>query len=387
MTSGITSDWVADLASVLVRHPSEQSAAMEADPAVIALIDDVAGPWLERAGIVFSRDPMGNLVVNLQGEQGGPHLMFMGYAMTHPAAAMKAPFSGEIISLGGQRRVRGRGASEQKGALAAGLTALQAFTQRGGPVRGRLSFALSTAGETGRHDTARSVVAQMGAVPDYTVILLGTDGRISIGNKGRIDVALTVRGRSCHSSTPSQGVDAISGARVVMALLDALRVVDRPAPDAFGPRTLTVTAIESFPKATHTVQDRVEMMVDWRLLPGDDPEAALEEIRHALSDLKPWSVGISPGPMMYPALVNDTDGLVSAIRAAMEMASQPVPDTFFSPAALDAGFFLAEGGQAVMWGPGQMEQFHSDEEAIEIEELALGARGYLALMEYLLGTR
>jgi acetylornithine deacetylase len=90
---------------------------------------------------------------------------------------------------------------------------------------------------------------------------------------------------------------------------------------------------------------------------------------------------------MYPALVNDTDGLVSAIRAAMEMASQPVPDTFFSPAALDAGFFLAEGGQAVMWGPGQMEQFHSDEEAIEIEELALGARGYLALMEYLLGTR
>ena len=386
MTAEIEPEAVGKLAALLVRHPSEQSEAMESDPAVLGLIDKVVGPWLQRTGLSAERDGMGNLMVDLVAPSEGPHLMIVGYAMTHPRGAMPRPFDGDIIAVDGANALRGRGVSEQKGPLAAALSALQAFARKGGPASGRLTFALVTAGETGRHDAAASVLAHLGSVPDFAVIALGTDSRVAIGNKGRIDVDITVHGRSCHSSTPWQGVDAVAGARAAMDRLDDLRIAERPAPERFGPRALTVTAIESFPKATHTVQDRVALTVDRRLLPGDDPDEALAEIRQAIGDLPPWTVEIALGPVMYPALVDESCDLVRVIRQAIS-AEDSALDTFFSPAALDAGYFLTKGSQAVMWGPGKMEQFHSSEEAVALDDLARGARGYLGLMRRLLGTR
>ena len=39
-----------------------------------------------------------------------------------------------------------------------------------------------------------------------------------------------------------------------------------------------------------------------------------------------------------------------------------------------------------MWGPGRMEQFHTDEESVLIEELVAGAKGYLGFLESALTT-
>src|SRR5262249_59337625 len=110
---------------------------------------------------------------------------------------------------------RGRGVSEQKGPLAAALAAVKAAADRL-PLRGRLIFTVSTAGETGRHDAALSICDALGFAPRLAVIVIGTTSRVAIANKGRIDAIITIRGKASHSSTPLVGVNAIDGARRVL---------------------------------------------------------------------------------------------------------------------------------------------------------------------------
>jgi acetylornithine deacetylase/succinyl-diaminopimelate desuccinylase-like protein len=62
----------------------------------------------------------------------------------------------------------------------------------------------------------------------------------------------------------------------------------------------------------------------------------------------------------------------------------PSPPTFYSHGALDAGYFCAKGAEATMWGPGEMDQWHSEDERISVDELQAGARAYFGLVrEYL----
>ena len=52
------------------------------------------------------------------------------------------------------------------------------------------------------------------------------------------------------------------------------------------------------------------------------------------------------------------------------------PQTFHSHGALDAGFFCHKGGEAAMWGPGAIEQWHSEDERIAVSDLVAGAVAY-----------
>ena len=145
------------LAQQLVRFPSPQTERMEAEPQVQAFIGDCVAPILAQRGLNGHRDAMGNLVIEVGPESADRSLLLMAYAMTHAASAMTDPYSGALIETPEGRAVRGRGLSEQKGSLAAAIVALTC-AQKLGKWRGRLVFALNSAGETGRHDAAIAIL-------------------------------------------------------------------------------------------------------------------------------------------------------------------------------------------------------------------------------------
>src|SRR4249920_1056992 len=202
-----------------VRHPSPQTERFEHEPQVQSFIAEQVVPLVQTLGLPWRRDPMGNLIVELGPERSDRSLMLMAYAMTHPASRMTDPYAGELID---GAFVRGRGVSEQKGSLAAALAAVKTAADRL-TLQGRVVFAVSTAGETGRHDAAASVCEALGYCPKLVITAIGTTGQVALANKGRIDVVVTVRGKSSHSSTPWLGVDAIEGARRV---LDRVLAID-----------------------------------------------------------------------------------------------------------------------------------------------------------------
>ena len=372
-----------DWAQRIARTPSQQTDRFEAEPEVQAFIRDCVVPILAEAVIAARIDAMGNAIAEIGPRDASRSLLLMGYAMTHPAAAMRDPFGGEVVETPDGPALRGRGVAEQKGSLAAAIAAAAAWA-KAPPADSRLVLAISTAGETGRHDAARAILAEIGTVPPLGIVVLGTGGRVALGNKGRIDVEVVVTGRPAHSSTPWAGVNAIEGLRQV---LDQLPRVPLPAKEhpALGRATLTPTFIETWPRATHTVQAGAKLTLDRRLLPGDDPDIAFCELRAALSLPAPFGLEVKRGAYMYPCEIAPDGALMRAIAEGAALAGLPAPEGYHSHGALDAGYLLAQGCEAAMWGPGAPEQWHSDNEQVTLAATEEGARLYLGLLRALLG--
>jgi acetylornithine deacetylase/succinyl-diaminopimelate desuccinylase-like protein len=270
------------------------------------------------------------------------------------------------------------------------LEALEIVAPARDALRGRLLFSVSTAGETGRHDSIARILEGFGAPaalgpqpgptkgPELAIVGIGTVNRLCLANKGRIDVHITVRGKSSHSSMPWDGRDAIDGMRQVMDRLDALALGgDHPH---LGRPTLTKTHIHSGPDATHTVQDRCDLTLDRRLLPGEDPEPAVRQIQEAVRGIPGVEVEVRAGVISYPAEISPEARLAGAAHAASRAVRGRDAEVFYSHAALDAGYLQRHGVEAAMWGPGDLRFAHTDAEVISIRELEDAAKMYAYLI-------
>src|SRR5262249_33981243 len=182
---GIPTKHIVEWTGAFVRHPSPQTERFEHEPQVQSFIGERVVPLVQELGLPWRRDPMGNLLVELGPQRADKSLMLMAYALTHPANRMPNPYAGELIEDASGAYVRGRGVSEQKGSLAAALAAVKAAADRL-PLRGRLIFTVSTAGETGRHDAALSICDALGFAPPLARIVLRTPGRRPPPHQGRL---------------------------------------------------------------------------------------------------------------------------------------------------------------------------------------------------------
>jgi len=266
-----------ELLIALVKVPSPQTERLEGEPLLKAFITSAIEPRLRSMGFVDLRyDAMGNLIAAYGAGTSNKSLMFIGNAMNQPASTMPNPYDGDVVDgaaygLPGEC-VMGKGASEQKANLAAMLHAMETVIASKVAIKGKLVFTCCLSGETGKHDAIKSVVEGAGVRADMAV-LGGTGLKVTLGNRGRIDVFVTVKGAPCHSSRPWDGVNAVTGATEAIRLLLAKVKVDKSHPQ-LGRQSLTVNHIRSFPDSTHTVQERCELTLDRRLLPGDDPNEA-----------------------------------------------------------------------------------------------------------------
>src|SRR5918993_3089626 len=301
----------------LLRYPSPQTERLEDDPQLKKFIAEMVAPRLaELTGSAGAIDAMGNLIWRPGGasDETSKGLLLMGYAMTFPATSMKQPFSGAFVDGEGfgapAQCALGRGACEQKGALAAMIYAAAIVARTQLSLRAPLILAVSLAGETGRHDTAKFILENDVIVARSAIIGLGTSNRICLGNKGRIDVEIIVRGKSAHSSMPEQGVNAVDGFRRVMERLDRLPL--ESGHHGLGNATLTVTQITSGPNISHTIPDVCRVVLDRRLLPVEDPDVAFQQIQEVLQDVRGWSITITRGALMYPAEVGRDAPIVAA---------------------------------------------------------------------------
>jgi acetylornithine deacetylase len=111
--------------------------------------------------------------------------------------------------------------------------------------------------------------------------------------------------------------------------------------------------IESFPKATHTIQDKCVISYDRRLLPGESPEGALAEIEHLLSGIKDYKIEVKKGPFMYPSEIGKEAKVARCLAGAIRtVTNREATYTYFN-SALDAGLLNRAGIECLMFGPGR----------------------------------
>ena len=375
-------DEVKRLTVKLVQHASPQTRLLEAEPQVLALIRDVVKPELEQAGLHPAIDKMGNLILRLRGRSSEGRLLLVSYAMCAAPSTMQNPYSGEVIDgapyqLTGQC-VWGRGACEQKGSLAAMLAAVRFLGANKVELPSDLYFVVSTAGETGKHDSLAYVLDHGSVDADWCII----DGppEIQLGNKGRVDVLVTVKGKQAHSSRPWEGINAIDGAMQVLERLKPLMPFpeNRVHPD-LGDVSLTTNAIESFPKATHTIQSECRIMFDRRLLPGDDPAKAVQQMKDAIGTIDPFEIEVSPRDFMYPSEMRRDAEVVQMLEQGIRTMLNYEPKFCFSTAANDTGLFNHRGIQAINYGSRHIRFQHTDHDLVPLSSVFNAAKVFAFL--------
>jgi acetylornithine deacetylase len=268
-------------------------------------------------------------------------------------------------------RVYGRGACDDKAALAAEMIAVKELLEEGVVLpRGcvLVGGADEEYGMTGSAALAAAGMEFCGAIvgePTSLDIVPATDGQMYF--------QVRTRGKAAHTSRPHEGINAIY---LIAEVMDVLR---RRAASVFPTRhhplcesPLLTVAIIHGGSSEHVVPDGCEIRVDRRLIPGETGEEALEEIEAWLAeDLDRETHERVETEMMFknqPPLDTPVDHpLVQGLCAVVE---EVVGEAKIRGIKGNTdGSNLSEGGiPSVVFGPGGGGS-HSSVEFADIEKL------------------
>ena len=322
------------------------------DPKLVHYVQDVVRPELVALGVYDLLDVAGNnLVARIGSGETDRVLLIQNYTAAQHHNLMDEPFSGKVGTAAAwgvdEPCVFGQGVSQNKAHQAVMLAVLKLLAESGANLRGRLFWAVNNEARSS-HACSEAIIAALDRRPGFGIIQLGTGLKLSLGNRGRVDVRVHVRGIVSHSSRPDLGLSAIDGAAEVIRRLKGLTWPARHP--ILGGRHAVVYKVRYEPIAPHTLPSDAYLTIDRRLLPGDDPTAVPDEIRAAIGDLAPWSATVEGDVYMLPALVEADHPGVRALQAANRTVRGQEAETYHGLGTFDAGGPCALGVPTVMYG-------------------------------------
>lgn len=345
-------DVVVDLLRAQTQVPAGQTEIQPGDPTIAAAVSDTVLPRIQELRPAELRQhPDGDVAARF-GPSGDAGILLQTYIVSQHANLMEADKSGTVVGDAGlmEAHALGQGASQNKGALAAALTALRALPD---DLEQPVWLTVNTEGKSS-HDGSRRILDDLGVSAAVGIVAVGTDLRISLGNRGRVDVKITVAGESSHSSQPWLGSNPIEDAADVVRSLRALPLPEKHA--TLGPVSATPYQFVCHPVSPHTIPSNVRLIVDRRLLPGESPAVAVEELRSHLATAVPKArVDVEIGETMLPAMVPEESPVVTALREGLRARRRSGDVTFWSMNTFDAGYACSKGIPTVMFGPGRRQ--------------------------------
>ncbi len=348
-------DTLVELAQVPTDVPLGENTFMAPDdPKLVHYVQHELRPRVQSVGAYDIIDAPGNqMVVRLGDGSADPCFLVMVYTPTQHHNLMEDPFSGKIArgtEWGYDEPCAfGQGVSQNKAHHAVMLALLKLFTEHNISLEGTLYFGVNNEGNSS-HECFRQILSVLPRKPQFALLLVGNGLKVSLGNRGRVDINVEIRGKASHSSSPHLGASAIDGANALLNRLD--RVPLEGSHPILGGRHVLAYQIVYEPVAPHTLPDVARLRIDRRLLPGDDPDKAVSEFREAVGTIPQYQMSVEKGPVMLPALVEPDNLGVQALMQAHRRVIGADPETIYGMGSYDAGGPCAAGIPAVMYGAG-----------------------------------
>ena len=369
-------DPVLTLAAELVKIPSHRGIPHQESEVAkrVAHFLDQRGV---RARLIEVRDGRPNLLASVDSGRPGPHLVLCGHTDTVPLNRDDPGFgfSGDIAD----GVLRGRGAADMKGAVAAMAGALVSLHEGAGLPAGQVTLA-AVIDEEMESLGAEALIAG-GITADGAIIGEPTQNRLALGHKGLEWLEIEFTGRAAHGGTPGAGVNAINAAAHFVALVEtqlvpALALRTHPL---LGPPTVNCGTISGGDQPS-TVAARCVLRVDRRSIPGESYQSLCDELRALLVTVGERRPGIKtelrrmPGGMATlehrPAVIDAAHPIARATRSAASAVTGRQAGDIAFPAWSDAGLLSSFASiPCVILGPGDLSVAHTPWESVPVAQV------------------
>ncbi len=127
-------------------------------------------------------------------------------------------------------------------------------------------------------------------VPDYVIITEPTNLAVYIGHRGRMEIKITLKGKSAHASAPQRGKNALEMAAEVINDIKELNLKLKKYP-FLGKGTIAVTYQECKTPSLNAIPDLAILYLDRRLTLGENKHTALKEIK-TLPSVKKYKAAV-----------------------------------------------------------------------------------------------
>lgn len=369
---------VLGLARALVAIPSVNPALAQ-DGAGEAEIARVASRWLSAWG--FSVEELefepGRPTVLAKMDRGpGPTLLLAGHLDTIGVADMVIDPFDPVVDGG---RLWGRGSADMKGGIAAALAVAREMAGR--TFRGTLLVSL-TADEEEAGRGCRLLVDR-GLQADAAIVCEPTGLAIMPAHKGFAWIQIDFRGQAAHGSRPERGVDAIRHAGLFLARLDELetRLQQRKRHPLLGFGSIHAGTIAGG-TAPSVYPSHCRLTLERRTLPGISMPALQSDVEFLVAQLRSDvpSLDADIEVTLYRSgteLPNDHELVVALSEALRERGLEP--EIRGMSAWVEASIYNDAGIPALCFGPGTIEDAHTADESVRVDEIESAYRTLMVM--------
>ena len=236
------------------------------------------------------------------------------------------------------------------------------------------------------------IVQEGGIRPECVVVTDSTNCKILRGQRGRMEIGVSVKGKSCHGSMPHKGDNAVYKIAKIVNEIEKLN--KRLKKDKFlGDGTITVSYIDCETPSMCAVPGAAYIQLDRRLTTGDTKASAIREVKDACKragvkakvEIKryaepTWTGLVYETESFFPTwcAAEDDPQVVAAVDTYKKLFGRkmkPSRWTFSTNAVSIAGMF---GIPCVGFGPAAEEVAHTVNDCVPIEHMVKCAAFYAA---------
>ncbi len=317
------------------------------------------------------KQPARNTIASLG--RGEPRIMLHAHIDTVPIAKAESqnwsvdPYAAALRD----GALYGKGSIDDKAVLASMMLTMMEAAQQD-QLNGSLILVAAAEEETGGQ-LGTKWLADDGHLPACDFIIVGeqTGNKVATAHKGVLRATIQTIGRSVHATNPDRGINAIVAMSKIIAALDYYHQdLSRLIHPVVGVPTCNIGVIAGGSTA-NAVPDTCVIRLDRRMIPGEEPEAVIAELRTVLESVDLDGATVNLGDIVYSrwyesALNTDyAKTFMDCVRA--ELNDDPGPIGYLPGSDAKHLMNLARGDM-IIFGPGSYEVAHAADEHVRLED-------------------
>lgn len=218
----------------------------------------------------------------------------------------------------------------------------------------------------------KAKLIELNITPKLTIVGEPTNMRLCTRSKSCYEYKISIKGRGCHSSIPQNGINSnYVLARIVLYIEKLCKKFDD---------TTCCANLISGGEKVNIVSPNAELSFDLRSYSSQNVDNILMSIKKYISKLKRQYLGCEitlENCLSIPPLENKNPQLIDTLCQKFNLQQADFTG------GCEAGYFQSIGGDALIFGVGDLSLAHKPNEFVVLDEFVCFCQKFVNLLQYL----